>query len=157
MTVLADFILLGHQKGALRSAQDEQSFLQWLLGHSWILSARRSTAGNPVPGWISTDNISPEVTDYQKMVHGDIEDADIAKVSAFIKDMTGTGVLVPDEGLEDYIRQIGHLPPRTEDVAEPVTERERQQNRNEPPEAASAAGEGISVDEKNGFPRSGSC
>ncbi len=27
--------------------------------------------------------------------------------------------------------------------------------RNEPPEAASAAGEGISVDEKNGFPRSG--
>lgn len=27
------------------------------------------------------------ITDYPKMTHGDIEDADITKVSAFIKDM----------------------------------------------------------------------
>ena len=51
-----------------------------------------------------------------KMTHGDIEDADITKVSTFVKDMTGIGVLVPDDGLEDYIRQIGHLPGRTTDT-----------------------------------------
>ena len=37
------------------------------------------------------------------MTHGDIEDMDITKVSAFLKDMTGIGLLVPDDGLEDYI------------------------------------------------------
>ena len=47
------------------------------------------------------------ITEYPKMTHGDIEDADITKVASFIKDMTGIGVLVPDDGLEDYIRQVG--------------------------------------------------
>lgn len=58
------------------------------------------------------------ITDYPKLTHGDIEDADIAKVSAFVKDMVGIGVLVPDDGLEDYIRQIGKLPERTDDTRE---------------------------------------
>ena len=80
------------------------------------------------------------ITDYPKMTHGDIEDADIAKVSTFIKDMTGIGVLVPDDGLEDYIRQVGHLPERTTDTRTPDEVREQQQTQNQPPESVTAAG-----------------
>ena len=68
------------------------------------------------------------------------EDADIAKVSAFVKDMVGIGVLVPDDGLEDYIRQIGNLPERTDDTRELSQTREEQQGQNEPPEPETAAG-----------------
>ena len=67
------------------------------------------------------------------MTHGDIEDADITKVAAFIKDMTGIGVLVPDDGLEDYVRQVGHLPERTSDTREFDNVRQRQQEQNYPP------------------------
>lgn len=80
------------------------------------------------------------ITDYPKLTHGDIEDADIAKVSAFVKDMVGIGVLVPDDGLEDYIRQIGKLPERTDDTRELSQTREEQQGQNEPPEPETAAG-----------------
>ena len=80
------------------------------------------------------------ITDYPVLTHGDIEDADIAKVYAFVKDMVGIGVLVPDDGLEDYIRQIGNLPERTGDTRELSQAREEQQGQNEPPEPETAAG-----------------
>ena len=74
------------------------------------------------------------------MTHGDIEDADITKVATFIKDMTGIGVLVPDDGLEDYVRQVGHLPERTSDTREIDRTRKEQQEQNQPPEPETAAG-----------------
>lgn len=74
------------------------------------------------------------------MTHGDIEDADITKIAAFIKDMTGIGVLVPDDGLEDYIRQAGHLPERTSDTREINRTRQDQQEQNQPPEPETDAG-----------------
>ena len=61
-------------------------------------------------------------------------------MSQFIKDMTGIGVLVPDDGLEDYIRQVGHLPERTSDTREIDRARQNQQERNEPLEPETAVG-----------------
>ena len=58
------------------------------------------------------------------MTHGDIEDVDITKVASYVRDMTGIGILVPDDGLEDYIRQVGHLPERTTDTRTPDEARE---------------------------------
>ena len=54
--------------------------------------------------------------------------------------MTGIGVLVPDDGLEDYIRQVGHLPERTSDTREIDRTRQDQQEQNQPPEPETAAG-----------------
>ncbi len=54
--------------------------------------------------------------------------------------MTGIGVLVPDDGLEDFVRQAGHLPERTSDTREPDRERQKQQEQNQPPEPEHAAG-----------------
>ncbi len=68
------------------------------------------------------------------MTHGDIEDADIQKLAAFIKDMTGIGVLVPDDGLEDFIRRAGHLPERASDTREMDAARQKQQEQSHPPE-----------------------
>lgn len=38
----------------------------------------------------------------------------ITKLSTFLKDMVGTGILIPDEELEDYVREAANLPERTE-------------------------------------------
>ena len=74
------------------------------------------------------------------MTHGDIEDADVAKVASFIKDMTGIGILVPDDGLEDYVRQVGHLPERTSDTRKIDPDRQKQQEQSQPPDPEVNAG-----------------
>lgn len=38
---------------------------------------------------------------------------DITKLSTFLKDMVGVGILIPDEDLEDYVREVANLPERT--------------------------------------------
>lgn len=114
MTVLADFIILGHEKtGSWALSSDKTELFAVAIGVFLdIICETFNSQGIPTLIDMNGQHFSG-ITAYPKMTHGDIEDADITKVSAFIKDMTGIGVLVPDDGLEDYIRQVGHLPERT--------------------------------------------
>ena len=59
------------------------------------------------------------ITDYPKMEHTDVEKPDIATISSFLKDMVGVGILQPDEGIEDYVRDLGSLPDRVEGAPMP--------------------------------------
>lgn len=141
MTVLADFIFLGHQEtGSWALSSDKTELFAVAIGAFLdIICETFNSQGIPALIDMNGQHFAG-ITDYPKMTHGDIEDADITKVSAFIKDMTGIGVLVPDEGLEDYIRRAGHLPERTVDSREMDLQREKQQNQNQPPEKKTAAG-----------------
>lgn len=51
---------------------------------------------------------------YPTLAHGDVDKRDITKLSTFLKDMVSTGILIPDEELEDYVREAANLPERTE-------------------------------------------
>lgn len=141
MTVLADFILLGHQKvGSFALSSDKTELFAVAIGAFLdIICETFNSQGIPSLIDINGQHFAG-ITDYPKMTHGDIEDADITKVAAFIKDMTGIGVLVPDDGLEDYIRQVGHLPERISDTREQERTRQEQQEQNQPPEPQTAAG-----------------
>ncbi|MCI8285421.1 MAG: hypothetical protein HFE90_09215 [Firmicutes bacterium] len=143
MTVLADFIFLGHQQsGSWALSSDKTELFAMAIGaYLDIICETFNSQGIPQLIDINGDHFAG-ITDYPKMTHGDIEDADITKVSAFIKDMTGIGVLIPDDGLEDYIRQVGHLPDRTTDRRETDPARQKQQEQNQPPEPETAAGKG---------------
>ncbi len=134
MTVLADFIFLGHQQtGSFALSSDKTELFSVAIGAFLdIICQTFNSQGIPALIDINGQHFA-KITDYPKMTHGDIEDADITKVAAFIKDMTGIGVLVPDDGLEDYVRQVGHLPERTSDTREFDNVRQRQQEQNYPP------------------------
>lgn len=141
MTVLADFIILGHQKvGSFALSSDKTELFAMAIGAFMdVICETFNSQGIPPLIDINGQHFSG-ITDYPKMTHGDIEDADIAKAAAFIKDMAGIGVLVPDDGLEDYVRQVGHLPERTSDTREPDSERQKQQEQSQSPEPEHAAG-----------------
>ncbi len=141
MTVLADFIILGHDTtGSWALSSDKTKLFAAAIGAFLdIICETFNSQGIPSLIDINGQHFSG-VKGYPKMVHGDIEDADIEKMAAFIKDMTGIGVLVPDDGLEDYIRQAGHLPERTSDTRKVDQVRQKQQEQNQPPEPKSAAG-----------------
>ncbi len=141
MTVLADFIFLGHQQnGSWALSSDKTELFAMACGaYLDIIAETFNSQGIPNLIDINGEHFAG-ITDYPKLTHGDIEDADIGKVASFIKDMTSIGVLVPDDGLEDHVRQIGHLPERTEDTRQIDEKREKQQNQNQPPEPEKAAG-----------------
>ncbi len=137
MTVLADFILLGHQQvGSFALSSDKTELFAVAIGAFLdIICETFNSQGIPSLIDINGQHFAG-ITEYPKMTHGDIEDVDITKVAAFIRDMVGIGVLVPDDGLEDYIRQVGHLPEQTADTRELAHTRQEQQEQNQPPEIA---------------------
>lgn len=114
MTVLADFIFLGHQHvGSFALSSDKTELFSTAIGaYLDIISETFNQQGIPRLIGLNGEHFNG-ITDYPKLMHGDIEDVDITKAADFISKMTGIGVLVPDDSLEDYVREIGHLPDRT--------------------------------------------
>ncbi len=154
MTVLADFIFLGHDKtGSWALSSDKTELFAAAIGaYLDIICETFNSQG--IPALLDINGKYFEgITEYPKMTHGDIEDADITKVASFIKDMTGIGVLVPDDSLEDYIRQVGHLPERTFETRDMEDRRREQQEQNQPPEVKSSEGE-AEEDEEEDLPDS---
>lgn len=135
MTVLADFMMLGHQQvGSFALSSDKTELFSVAIGaYLDIICETFNSQG--IPALIDINGKHFEgITDYPKMVHGEIEDVDISKLAAYIKDMTGVGILIPDEALEDHVRQIANLPERTNDRTdsrEKNPEREKQRRKPE--------------------------
>lgn len=154
-TVLADFIQLGHESvGSFALSSDKTNlFSMAICAFLDIICQTFNSQGIPALIDINGDHFSG-VTDYPRLTHGDIEDVDLATVATFIKDMTSIGVIIPDESLEDYVRQLGKLPKRTTDTVPMEARRAAQQQGNEPPEPETAAGKGH--DGEEGFEDNGS-
>lgn len=154
-TVLADFIQLGHESvGSFALSSDKTNlFSMAICAFLDIICQTFNSQGIPALIYINGDRFAG-VTDYPRLTHGDIEDVDLATVATFIKDMTSIGVIIPDESLEDYVRQLGKLPKRTTDTVPMEARRAAQQQGNEPPEPETAAGKGH--DGEEGFEDNGS-
>lgn len=153
-TVLADFIQLGHESvGSFALSSDKTNlFSMAICAFLDIICQTFNSQGIPALIDINGDHFAG-VTDYPRLTHGDIEDVDLATMATFIKDMTSIGVIIPDESLEDYVRQLGKLPKRTTDTIPMEARRAAQQQGNEPPEPETAAGKGH--DGEEGFEDNG--
>lgn len=153
-TVLADFIQLGHESvGSFALSSDKTNlFSMAICAFLDIICQTFNSQGIPTLIDINGDHFAG-VTDYPRLTHGDIEDVDLATMATFIKDMTSIGVIIPDESLEDYVRQLGKLPKRTTDTVPMEARRAAQQQGNEPPEPETAAWKGH--DGEEGFEDNG--
>lgn len=133
MTVLADFIMLGHQKvGSFALSSDKTELFSVAIG-TFLDIICETFNSQGIPSLIDINGQHFDgITDYPKLTHGEIEDVDIMQLSAFLKDMVGTGILIPDEMLEDHIRSVAKLPERmrTEDTR--MTEEIREKQRRKP-------------------------
>ena len=112
-SVLADFVMLGQQQvGSFALADNKTKIFAMAIGtYLDVICEVFNNQGIPRLIDINGDHFKG-ITDYPKMVHGDIEDVDMQSFSTFVKEMVGTGVLIPDEQLEDEVRRIGGLPER---------------------------------------------
>ena len=116
MTVLADFVLLGHQKvGSFALSSDKTHMFSMAVG-AYLDIICETINSKAIPALIDLNGDHFKgITDYPYLTHGDVEDVDLEKVGKFINDMTGAGILIPDDGLEEWVRDAAGLPERIED------------------------------------------
>lgn len=118
MSVLTDFVLLGHESVGSFALADNKTKMFSLAVGTYLDIICEVFNNQAIPRLIDlNEEHFKGITDYPKMKHGDIEDANLEKIGAFIQQMTSAGVLTPDDELEDYIRQIANLPERTESIS----------------------------------------
>lgn len=120
MTVLADFVLLGHQQvGSFALSSDKTELFSMAVGaYLDIICETFNNKAIPALIDLNGDHFNG-ITDYPTLEHGDVEGADIQALASYIKDMTGVGVLVPDDGIEDFVREAAGLPERLDDSTAP--------------------------------------
>lgn len=109
MSVLADFVLLGHGKtGSFALSNDKTKMFSFAI--SAFIDIIQSTFNKyAVPSLfqINTFNINK----YPKIVPTEIQHVTLKEISAYIKDLVGAGAtLFPDETLENNLRAKAKLP-----------------------------------------------
>lgn len=111
MTVLADFLLVGHQQtGSFALHSDKTELFSMAIG-AYLDVICEVFNSKAIPDLIEINGESfKKITDYPTMVHGDVENVDLTALGTFIKDMTGCGALTPDESLDEYLRSVADLP-----------------------------------------------
>ena len=118
MTVLADFVLLGHQAvGSFALSSDKTELFSVALGA--FLDLICETFNNQaIPRLININGkCFAGITDYPILVHGDIETQDLAQLGEFVSKMVGIGAITPDGNMEDYLRLAANLPERDTSTA----------------------------------------
>lgn len=116
MTVLADFVFLGHQQtGSFALSSDKTELFSMAIGaYLDIICEVFNSQGIPQLIDLNGEHFAG-ITDYPQLTHGDIENPDLEALGMFLNNVTGAGILIPDEGVEDYVREVSGLPERVGD------------------------------------------
>ena len=143
MTVLADFVLLGHQNvGSYSLSSDKTELFGVALG-TFLDIICEVFNKQAIPRLIDLNGDAFKgITGYPRLIHGDIETSDLAKLGSFVKDMVGIGAITPDENMEDYLRMTASLPEREPETNYMGMQRNAAHTNAEPPPAV---GDGIII------------
>lgn len=144
MTVLADFVFLGHQQtGSFALSSDKTELFGIAIG-AYLDIICETFNSQAIPQLIDLNGGHfSNITDYPQLTHGDIEKPDLGAMGTFLREVTGAGILIPDEGVEDYVREVSGLPERIGDYGTQLNENNRQnQKEKQPAQGKPAAGKG---------------
>lgn len=144
-SVLADFVMLGQQQvGSFALADSKTKIFAMAIG-TYLDSICEVFNIQAIPRLIDLNGDHFKgISDYPKMVHGDIDEPDLQQFASFLKEMVGAGIIVPDEELEEEVRRIGNLPEKVETKAPKETQpgENGPQNPQQPQQGQQNPGEG---------------
>ncbi len=109
MTIMADFILLGHESvGSFALSSDKTELFAVALG-AWLDGIEEILNRHAVPSLFDLNNF--DIEEYPKFRHGDIEKPDIQMIGGYIQSLASSGAqLFPDIELENRLRGYADLP-----------------------------------------------
>lgn len=114
MTVLADFILLGHEAvGSFALSSSKTHLFSVALG-AWLDVIAGVFNRHAIPRLFALNGFN--LDRLPTLVHGDVESVDLKELGEYISKLAGAGApLFPDEELENYLRAQANLPERPEE------------------------------------------
>lgn len=116
MSVLADFILLGHEKVGSFALADSKTHLFAVALGSFLDSITDIINAHAIPQLL---RFNGEDVQFQPLlVHGDVETADLIAVGDFVTKLTQAGIDLTDDEMVRHLRDLGKFPARTDEAEE---------------------------------------
>jgi hypothetical protein len=116
MTLLSDFILLGHEKVGSFSLGTAKMDLWTVAVDAIAKSIAEVVNQHAIPRLLrlnGIDDAAPPILTY-----GEVGDVDISQVGKYVTDLINAGILQPDPKLESYMRDLAGLPASDPDAVE---------------------------------------
>lgn len=116
-SILADYLVAGTgSEGSFALVRDRSSFFLMSLGA--IANELTSPINRHlIPRWVNYN--WPNVTEYPKLTHSRLDRRDVGTVAEALKGLIPVGVVTPDDGIEQELRELLELPEMPEnDLAE---------------------------------------
>lgn len=109
MSVLSDFILLGHEQvGSF--ALGSQKMDLWTMSVEAIAKSIAEVMNQyAIPRLLKLNGMNTELAPY--LSYGEVSSVDLNELSNYVQKLIGAGALSPDENLEAYLREQASLPP----------------------------------------------
>ena len=109
MSVLTDFILLGHERVGSFSLGSQKMDL-WTMSIDAIAKSIAEVFNQyAIPRLIKLNSMNSELMPY--LTYGQVSSVDLGELADYVQKLTSAGVLMPDENLEAYLREQASLPP----------------------------------------------
>lgn len=109
MSVLTDFILLGHERVGSFSLGSQKMDL-WTMSIDAIAKSIAEVINQyAIPRLMKLNSMDTELTPY--VTYGQVSSVDLGELADYVQKLTAAGVLMPDEKLEAYLREQASLPP----------------------------------------------
>lgn len=119
MTVLADFILLGHEKVGSFALSSSKTNLFNIATGAFLDSICEVFNTHGIPRLFAL-NAFQGLTELPFLAHGDIEAPNLTELGNYIQQLSGAQMpLFPDDNLENYLRQAASLPEKPEGLELP--------------------------------------
>lgn len=109
MTLLADFVLLGHQdQGSWALSSDKTKMFAMAIG-AYMDTVCEAFNTQAIPQLIELNRAHFRgISAYPKMVHGDVEKENVGRFARMVSELVGAGVLTPSEELSrEVCRRVG--------------------------------------------------
>ena len=109
MSVLSDFILLGHEQvGSF--ALGSQKMDLWTMSVEAIAKSIAEVFNQyAIPRLLKLNGMDTELCPY--LTYGEVSSVDLQALGDYVQKLIGAGALTPDEKLEAYLREQASLPP----------------------------------------------
>lgn len=108
MSVLSDFILLGHDRVGSFSLGTAKMDL-WSMAVDAIATSIAEVVNQyAIPRLMKLNNMDTERPPY--LTYGEVSHIDLGEIADYVSKLANSGMIISDPNLEDYLRDLGGLP-----------------------------------------------
>lgn len=107
-SVLADFILLGHEKVGSFALSDNKTDMFAVALNGFLRMIETAMNEQAIPRLMKLNGVPPEF--WPKMQAGDTESRSVREVGEYLERITSVGIIQPDEDLEKWARNLVGAP-----------------------------------------------